>query len=218
MDDILRYTKENLNDDHYFSFATFSLDKPTTNKISELVDDRHFIDDIIKKNNVNFKMDGNLGWYNHSEHRPSFYHFCCAITKKDLYQLGGFDERYALGIGGDDIELVYRIRQKGMILKIVDDVVVLHQNHYGPFGTPEEVYEQKKKDYKRNNEMFEHVTKSLYKWQVNYLGASISNTKEIQVKIDYQLLLESMILPVIHHKFARKLTGILLNFMGKMKF
>lgn len=218
LDEILRYVEKYLTEGNYISFAAFSLDKATTERAKEIFSNRHLIDDIIKKHDICFKMDGELGWYNHSEHRPSFYHFCSCITKKDLFELGGFDERYALGIGGDDLEFVYRIQKKGMLLKIDDNIVVLHQNHYTHNITFDEMLTQKRIEYKKNKDLFENVTKSLHKWKVNYLGISTPNTHETQIKIDYQLLLESKISQVIQYRFARKLTAILLNVISKIKF
>ena len=69
------------------------------------------------------------GWYNHSIYNPNAFHFTSAITMKDLEELGGFDERYADGIGYDDMDLIARIRRKGMSVEIVDDPYVIHQAH-----------------------------------------------------------------------------------------
>ena len=67
--------------------------------------------------------------YNHSKYNPNAFHFCSAITRKDLDDLGGFDERYANGIGYDDMDLIARIRRKGMKVEIVDSPFVVHQAH-----------------------------------------------------------------------------------------
>ncbi len=174
---ILEYTNKNLKSNKFLSFACYSLDKPHSDNIDRLLNS-----DTLKKameRNPHFTMDGEMGWYNHSHYRPVLYHFCAAITKEDLYDLGGFDERYALGIGGDDIELIYRIKLKGMTPKIIDSQIVLHQNHYRQLDgkTHEEIHRQKKIDYARNSDLFEHVTKTNAFWRVNYLGGLIKNSK-----------------------------------------
>jgi GT2 family glycosyltransferase len=69
------------------------------------------------------------GWYNHSVYRPVGFHFCMAMMREDLEEIGGFDERFATGIGFDDDDLVRRIKKAGMGLKIVDDPFVIHQKH-----------------------------------------------------------------------------------------
>ncbi|WP_435523778.1 glycosyltransferase family 2 protein [Chryseobacterium indoltheticum] len=44
--------------------------------------------------------------------------------------MGGFDERFAKGIAFDDNEFLYRVNLKGLEVQIVEDPIVLHQNHY----------------------------------------------------------------------------------------
>ena len=75
-------------------------------------------------------MPGTLGWYNHSIHRPEHFHFCAAISSKDLNELGGFDERYAHGLCWEDNEFAERIKKKNMERIFVDDPFVFHQFHY----------------------------------------------------------------------------------------
>ena len=69
------------------------------------------------------------GWYNHSTFRPVSYHFCAAITKKDLDLVGGFDEEYAHGISYDDDDFVYSIYNKGIQIQTATDLYVIHQYH-----------------------------------------------------------------------------------------
>ena len=70
-----------------------------------------------------------LGWYNHPLYRPVYYNFCSAITKKNMNLLGGFDERYAMGIARDDVEFVDRITRLGLKKEIPTEVSVIHQWH-----------------------------------------------------------------------------------------
>jgi GT2 family glycosyltransferase len=122
--DILKYVNENLNDQTYFSFGCYSMTKEqTTNLIQTDVTNIEF-----KNNGITF--EGEEGWYNHSVYRPMAYHFCSAITKSNLNELGGFDERYGLGIAFDDNDLIHRIRLKGLTVKIIDDYIVYHMWHY----------------------------------------------------------------------------------------
>jgi GT2 family glycosyltransferase len=72
---------------------------------------------------------GDNGWYNHSIYNPGRFHFCSAIMREDLYDLGGFDERYAHGLGFDDNEFLNRILKKGMDVQMIDDPFVVHQHH-----------------------------------------------------------------------------------------
>lgn len=122
LDDVLSYVNKNLKKDDYFSFSCYSLTKENTDNIES-------VNKTIFKNN-GITHDGGDGWYNHNTYRPMGYHFCSAIYKSQLDELGGFDERYAEGIAFDDNELLVRIQKKGLNYKIIDEITVLHQWHY----------------------------------------------------------------------------------------
>lgn len=122
-DDIMTYVNDNLTENDYFSMSCYSLDQNSTENIETIVDTNFFL-------NKSISHDGDNGWYNHSLYRPVGYHFCAAVHKKNLTELGGFDERYAHGIAFDDNELLVRVIRMGLKLKIVDEKKVLHQWHY----------------------------------------------------------------------------------------
>jgi len=128
--DILEYVVNNLRENDYLSFACYSLDKATTDRIDKStiprLADATGLEILPRK--VNF--DGDAGWYNHSVINPQGYHFCAALNKTDLVALKGFDERFALGVACDDNEFLFRVKEKGMNFKIIDEPFVLHQNHY----------------------------------------------------------------------------------------
>jgi len=127
-DDIINFVNENLTENNYFSFGCYSLSEIQTSAILQLDNFKSFINpSTYKKKSVSF--DGDEGWYNHSKYRPKSYHFCTAITKKDLEDLGGFDERYATGVAFDDDEFIHRIRLK-LNVTFIDDLVSLHLWHY----------------------------------------------------------------------------------------
>lgn len=126
--DILQRTKENLNNSNYLSFATYSLDPIETQKINQNENLLEFI------NNFKFMpqaiiTNGTNGWYNHGIYRPCAFHFCSAITRKNLNELNGFDEIYANGICYDDNEFLYRINLKGLEVIFEDDFAAIHQYH-----------------------------------------------------------------------------------------
>ncbi len=166
---ILKYVNENLCDNTYLSFGCFSLDKENTDD-EKLFLDRNNIDRLIKKSDHIVKVDGGLGWYNHSKHRPRAYHFCTAIMAKDLVDLGGFDPRYALGHGFDDDELIFRIRLKKMKIKFVDDIIVLHQNHYiKSISVDEQEVKYLNDRAARNKLIFQSITTRSNVYRANYL-------------------------------------------------
>lgn len=118
--DILKYVTENIKDNVYLSFGCYAINKHETELFHSGI--MPTVYDYV----VN--TDGH-GWYNHPTHRPVAYHFCSAIKRKDLDKIGGFDERYALGVAFDDDDFIRRIRYSGMNVKIVSSPYVIHQYH-----------------------------------------------------------------------------------------
>ena len=120
---ILEYIKT-LKRNQVFSFAAYSLDV-------HLEYDKYnsqMLKEYIMSQPQRIQV-AHHGWYNHSIHRPEAFHFCNAIYRKDLEMIGGFDERFANGIGFDDNDLVRRIKKAGIKIQIIDDPFVIHQKH-----------------------------------------------------------------------------------------
>jgi mannosyltransferase OCH1-like enzyme/GT2 family glycosyltransferase len=121
MGDILSYVEKNIQPNVYLSFGCYAINAEETvafhNGIMPILQNRIFTG-----------SDRN-GWYNHTRYRPVAYHFCSAIMRKDLDRMGGFDERYARGVAFDDDDLIRRIKNRGMIVKIIDEPYVIHQYH-----------------------------------------------------------------------------------------
>lgn len=128
--DILSRTEENLNHYNYLSFANYSIDKEMTKRINKCEKIKEFIDSYpMNDNRFDFYGNGVNGWYNHGIYRPCAFHFCSAITRKNLIELNGFDEHYANGICYDDNEILYRINLKGLKIIFEDDFKSIHQYH-----------------------------------------------------------------------------------------
>lgn|SRR4030065_1527726 len=128
---ILEHAEQNVADSNYISYGCYSLPENG---------DKTIIDRSVT-------IEGQLGWYNHSIYRPTNYHFCSAITKKNLEELGGFDERFANGIDYDDNEFLTRIKRKKLSIQLVNSPFVFHQYHYNPNyrpygGTNKELFDQ----------------------------------------------------------------------------
>ncbi len=130
--DVLQYVEDNLNDTNYLSFAAYSLDQLSTDRLEGL--DYNNVDSITQTfctQSRAVRTEGDVGWYNHSHYRPVGYHFCSAITRDNLTKLGGFDERYAFGHCYDDNEFLFRVRNCAKLsMSIVDSPLVIHQWHY----------------------------------------------------------------------------------------
>lgn len=122
--DVLTYINEHVNDTNYISVSAYGLDKKTTEIIDELPDNP-----ISKFPQRPYMGNRALGWYNHSVYRPEAWHFCSAMTRKNMAKLNGFDERFAEGVACDDVEFIVRIKKLGLQIKITEDVSVIHQFH-----------------------------------------------------------------------------------------
>jgi glycosyltransferase involved in cell wall biosynthesis len=117
-DDILSYAVKNVDDSNYVAMSCYSINKDMDIKESvkrfKTLPQRSVIDYV--------------GWYNHAVYRPVYYHFCAALTMKNLNILGGFDERFAMGVGYEDNEFIDRVSRLRLKMAI-PDVSVIHQWH-----------------------------------------------------------------------------------------
>lgn len=172
---VLKYTQKHINDSNYISFSCFSLGIESTDNLHTLLESPEKLQKLMADNNVGYIGDGLDCWYNHSVINPKGYHFCAAITKKNLYDLGGFDERFARGIAFDDNEFLHRVKLKGLQIEIIDQPIVLHQNHYQKISyttdknlLDDETYQKRLKLAEKNRILFELVTKSDKPWRANY--------------------------------------------------
>jgi glycosyltransferase involved in cell wall biosynthesis len=217
-DNILEYVDKNLQENNYLSFGCFSLDKQNTNS-DALLSNKEHVEKLILENNRTFVKNGDLGWYNHSKFRPEAYHFCAAMTKKDLYDLGGFDERYANGVGYDDDDFIWRIKVKKMVIKFIDDHVVLHQNHYNYSENKvetEEIIKQIKETYKRNKKIFEEITVNSNLYKVNYLGDIDAENPLVKIEENYFFEFNKVIKELVGNRFKRKIGLQILKIISKL--
>jgi GT2 family glycosyltransferase len=140
----------NLKHNEYKVYHCYSLPESETNKLSSGSLE-------LKMLNKGASFNGDHGWYCHGRFNPRPYHFCSAIHKKDLEDLGGFDERYANGKSYDDDEFATRIVRKGMDISFVSNPLVAHQWHY----TSEE------SEVNSNKDLFFEKTLKESGWKVN---------------------------------------------------
>ena len=122
MGDVILYTEKNLRQGQYLSFHCWASGK------REL--------DQLHKTDLLDTATSNGRWYNHAVHRPASYHFTTAMTRKDLIDLNGFDERYSSGHSYDDDEFIERIKKKNLEIKFVENPWTVHQFHGKSFNNP----------------------------------------------------------------------------------
>ena len=156
--EIIEYTLNNIQDNMYLNFACYSVDEFKTNEINKINFSSPNYNNTLGRLlhplvNRSVNIDGETAWYNHSIYRPHMLHFCSAIMKKDLDDLGGFDERYALGIAYDDNDFLLRIKRKNMNIQIVDRPYVIHQFH----GVTQ--YGAKQQYVQKNSLIYQNVLK-----------------------------------------------------------
>lgn len=138
--DIIQHTLDNIKDGIYLNYSALSIDENLTKRIN----DGENVQDVIKPilNNRIMEHGGN-GWYNHSIYRSEALNFCSSIKTKNLYELGGFDERFGDGFGYDDFDFINRVRKK-LKVQIIDNPFVIHQHH--PYFTNDNFWELYKKN------------------------------------------------------------------------
>ena len=216
---ILQYVEDHLNENMYLSFGCFSLAKKETENLDNLIN-KDEINNLINRNNHIVERDGDNGWYNHSVFRPKSYHFCTAISRNDLLDLGGFDERYAHGIGVDDDEIIFRIKLKRMAIVFVDEVFVLHQNHYinSPILNTIEIRKIKDDLYADNLRLFNQITKKNIWWRTGYLPGqeTLSNNVTNDDARMYQNVLLRQLLNISQSRVKRKVSRHFLQFLSSL--
>lgn len=129
-DNIISHSKNFVNENNYLSYSCYSLPKDKT--FENYKTRSNFIEKTSSRN-------GAEGWYNHSLFRPAGYHFCCSLHRKSLEKIKNFSRDYAWGNWFDDDDFVLKIKKENMEYKIVDDLTVLHQNHYSEINSYDHV-------------------------------------------------------------------------------
>ena len=167
--DIIKAAADMTTEERYISFHTYALDQKDTASLKNI--------SISASGDLPFKFKERgigtgyqSGYYNHVEYRPVGFHFCNSIRRSHLVEMGGFDERYAHGIGYDDNELLVRVLRKGLQLLYAYYPLALHQNHYKKeIGTFDDAYygSPKFKQIQKNALLFMDVTMKEKEWKAN---------------------------------------------------
>lgn len=126
--DVIKHAMENIREGVYLNYSALALNGRETDRITAGEDIHTIIAPHMHSSIFVNDWDGN-GWYNHPVYRQEMFHFCSVITRKDLYDLGGFDERYADGSAYDDNEFLCRIKKKGLRINMIENPFVIHQSH-----------------------------------------------------------------------------------------
>ncbi len=165
--DLLGKVLENISSKKYISFSCFSANSQIiSDELISLKDSKKISEKI--ENNSFLKTNGKLGinWYNHPTINNKPYHFCTAIYKSNIENMGGgFDINFADGFCFDDDEFLLTIEHH-LKLKIVsltpDNGFVIHQWHIRPNNL--DIYKASKdhplkQKWLRNQKLFEEKKK-----------------------------------------------------------
>jgi glycosyltransferase involved in cell wall biosynthesis len=126
-DDIIDDVINNIEGNMYRVYGCYALTETDTKKLINDFDNYEHFKPLINNSNLNIFSEG--GWYQHSIYNNRQLNFCTAILRKDLLELGGFDERFSNGRAWGDNEFITRIRRKKMNIISIDDYIVYHQYH-----------------------------------------------------------------------------------------
>lgn len=135
--DVINYVNNGLVENQYLVFSCYSLSDVSTQKLAKVDFDLPLpalapaiklavgeLRDVGCDSGPRFDS-----WFVHAKYRRAYYNFLTAITRKDLLDLGGFDERFANGVCYDDTDFVARILKKKMDVRIIEHPFCLHQYH-----------------------------------------------------------------------------------------
>jgi glycosyltransferase involved in cell wall biosynthesis len=123
--DIIKHASENTTDENYIVYGCYALSHKETQELHKSISQGNSY--IPKFNNKIF--NGINGWYQHSEHRPDNLNFCTSISRNNILKLGGFDERYKLGMAKGDRDFILRVNRLGLKIQPVDNIYTYHQFH-----------------------------------------------------------------------------------------
>lgn len=137
MGDVLTYVANNTQDNQYLVFSCYSLGLESFEKLLQVDFNLPMpeLEPAVIKAIGGFSTRSCDGvsrydsWYAHPVYRRAYFNFLTSITKKDLYDLGGFDERFAEGYAFDDTDFVSRVQKKGMAVEMIERPFCLHQYH-----------------------------------------------------------------------------------------
>jgi GT2 family glycosyltransferase len=137
MGDVLKHVRDNSKYDQYLVYSCYSLSEKANANLKSVNFDLSMLEiekaataaigGFTTRNcDTSTRYDS---WFAHPVHRRAYFNFMTSLTRKDLYELNGFDERFADGHAFDDTEFVSRVEKKGMKIEMVEHPFCLHQWH-----------------------------------------------------------------------------------------
>lgn len=126
--DVISYTAKNLKD-NYIVFPTYALGPDSYQLFRKGFRKKETIRKFIYSLPQISAVQNQNSWYHHPVYRNCNYHFCSAINRSLFLELGGFDQKYALGWGYDDNEFLFRLMNTNVRILSPPQQLVVHQYH-----------------------------------------------------------------------------------------
>jgi len=123
MGNIIDHARKNLTEKNYLSYHCYWVTEADSNELQNSGKLKFYGRRFSSVKNIN------SGWCNHKTYLPLAYNYACAITRKNLTELNGFDEIYALGHCAEDDDFILRIKNKNLTIEFVEDPFVVHVWH-----------------------------------------------------------------------------------------
>jgi GT2 family glycosyltransferase len=129
--DLFGYMREHITNRNYLTFSTAITRQSDYEKYAQMLNTPSTNEVFVKKIWDLHQPLQRESWINHPEYHPKGYHFCSAMSGSNMHQLGGFNPEFADGYAFDDDEFLWRVKQSGLDVQIVDPSVgfVSHQWH-----------------------------------------------------------------------------------------
>jgi hypothetical protein len=117
--DLIQHAMKYITHENYHVYNCFAFNEEATQRVFQ---GETFNSDELMKQQLGM-------WYEHPIHLPRFYHFCAALSYKNLKRLNGFDNRFAQGHAYDDDEFTYRVAKLGLNRYHINSPMVYHLHH-----------------------------------------------------------------------------------------
>lgn len=152
---IIKHVEDNIELNKYIVYGCYAVGPPKTQQLCNVdFNSPNYSEEIARilapMSNVHVSKAPIDRWYQHPEFNPSALNFCSAMTREDMEDLGGFDERFAEGIAKDDTEFRLRFYKKGMDVELLANPFVVHQWH-----TPSAYHDKVR--FAKNTELFNKI-------------------------------------------------------------
>lgn len=121
---IIGYVFENFKSKDYICFSA-NMGKPEhQERLNNFDWSKPFVAKRLKE-----LIDPIKNWWGCHSTIGNYIPYCAVISKEDMEILGGYDSRFAIGVGYDDYDFFHRVKNLKLNMSFVDDPFCFHQWH-----------------------------------------------------------------------------------------